>query len=79
LATVLSQFQKRALGREQRKALSEDERKILRKLQVSLSEIATARRVFDDLQTETLARRARALSGFGASSPNRGFANTSWS
>ena len=79
LATVLSQFQKRALGREQRKALSEDERKILRKPQVSRSEIATARRVFDDLQTETLARRARALSGFGASSPNRGFANTSWS
>src|SRR5881392_40641 len=40
LATVLSQFQKRALSPERRKALSGDDRKILRKLQVSLSEVA---------------------------------------
>ena len=36
LATVLSQFQKRALSRERRKALSEDERKILRTLRFVL-------------------------------------------
>jgi hypothetical protein len=78
LAAVVSQFQNRALsvGHD---GLSAHETKILRKLNISLSEIASARRAFDHLQTETLARRAGALQGFGASSPNRGFADTSWS
>jgi Domain of unknown function (DUF4912) len=73
LATVLSQFQKRALGREQRKALSGDERKILRELQVSLSEVAAGWRAFDEIDSETLARRTPALLGFGLTSPLRGF------
>jgi hypothetical protein len=73
LATVLSQFQKRALGRERRKALSEDERKILRKLQVSLSEVAAGWRAFDKIDSETLARRTRAFLGFAGTSPSRGF------
>ena len=74
LATVLSQFQKRALGREHAKALSEDDKKILRKLQISLSEVATGWRAFDEIDGEKLARRTGALLGFGSSSPNRGFA-----
>ena len=78
LATVLSQFQKRALGREQRKALSEDERKILRKLQVSLSEVAAGWRAFDEIDSETLARRTRAFLGFAGTSPSRGFDESSW-
>src|SRR6266566_566924 len=73
LATVLSQFQKRALGRERRKVLSEDERKILRKLQVSLSEVAAGWRVFDEIDSGTLARRTRAFLGFAGTSPSRGF------
>jgi hypothetical protein len=73
LATVLSQFQKRALSRERRKALSGDERKILRKLQVSLSEVAAGRRAFNEIDSETLARRTRAFLGFAGTSPSRGF------
>ena len=78
LGTVISQFQKRALsvGHD---GLSAHETKILRKLNISLSEIASAWRVFDQTECEKLARRAGALPGFGASSPSRGFADTSWS
>jgi Domain of unknown function (DUF4912) len=73
LATVLSQFQKRALGREQRKALSEDGREILRKLHVSLSEIGAGWRAFNRIDGEKLARHTRALVGSGSTSPSRGF------
>jgi hypothetical protein len=73
LATVLSQFQKRALSRERRKALSGDERKILRKLQVSLPEVAAGWRAFNEINSETLAGRTRASLGFAGSSPSRGF------
>jgi hypothetical protein len=79
LATVLSQFQKRALGRQQRKALSGDDRKILRKLHVSLSEIAAGWHAFHKIDGEKLARRTRALLGFGSSSPFRGFGESNWS
>jgi hypothetical protein len=73
LATVLSQFQKRALSRERRKAMSGDERKILRKLQVSLSEVAAGWRAFNEIDSETLAGRTCALPGFAGTSPSRGF------
>ena len=78
LGTVISQFQKRALsvGHD---GLSAHETKILRKLNISLSEIASAWRVFDQTECEKLARRTGTLPGFGASSPSRGFADTSWS
>src|SRR5437868_2545245 len=46
---------------------------------VSLSDIAAARRAFDEADTEKLARRTGALLGFSASSPSRGFADSSWS
>jgi hypothetical protein len=73
LATVLSQFQKRALSRERRKALSRDERRILRKLQVSLSEVAAERRAFNEIDSEILAGRTRISPGFAGTSPSRGF------
>lgn len=73
LATVLSQFQKRALSREQRKTLSGDDRKILRKLQVSPSEVAAGWRAFDKIDGETLAKRTRAFLGCAGTSPSRGF------
>src|SRR2546430_13857853 len=79
LATVLSQFQKRALSGEERTRLSPEQKRILCKLDVSLSDIAAARRAFDEADSEKLASRTGALLGFGASSPNRGFAGTSWS
>jgi hypothetical protein len=73
LATVLSQFQKRALSRERRKALSGDERKILCKLQVSLSEVTAGWRAFNEVDSKTLAGRTRACLGFAGTSPSRGF------
>lgn len=78
LATVLSQFQKRASSREQRKALSGDERKILRKLQVSLSEVAAGWRAFNKIDGEKLARRTPALLGFSSTSPSSGFEGGGW-
>jgi hypothetical protein len=78
LTAVISRFQKHAL-REGHEGLDAEERKILLKLNVSLPEIATARRAFDETDSEKLARRTGALLGFGASSPSRGFADTSWS
>ena len=73
LATVISQFQKRALSSEERGRLSAKENRILRKLDVSLSDIEAARRAFEDTDSEKLARRSSALLGFGPSSPSRGF------
>jgi hypothetical protein len=79
LAAVISQFQKRALSSEGRARLSAEEKRILRELDVSLSDIAAARRAFDDTDSGKLSRRTGALLGFGASSPSRGFVDTSWS
>ncbi|MFZ0918201.1 MAG: hypothetical protein WAN04_15015, partial [Candidatus Udaeobacter sp.] len=73
LATVLSQFQKRALSRQQRKMLSGDDRKILGKLRVSLSEVAAGRRAFNKIDGKTLARRTHAVLGFAGTSRSRGF------
>jgi hypothetical protein len=74
LAAVMSQFQKRALSSEQPETITEEEEEeILRKLHVSTSEIAAARRAFDKIDRQKLARRTRALLGFGSTSPTRGF------
>ena len=76
LAVVISQFQKRALSGEARTRLSPEEKRILRRLEVSLPEVAAARRAFDDTDSDKLARRTGPLLGFGPSSPSRGFADT---
>jgi hypothetical protein len=73
LATVMSQFQKRALSSEKRRRLSPEEKRILRKLDVSMSDIAAATRAFDQTDSGKLVRRAGALLAFGPSSPSRGF------
>jgi hypothetical protein len=78
LATIISQFQKRASSSEERARLSAKEKRILRRLDVSLSDVAAARRTFDQADSEKLARRTGALLGFGPSSPSRGF-ETDWS
>jgi len=83
LAGMISQFQKRALITEERKQLSAEEREILRAMDLSLSEIAAARRAFiDHADTETLRKRTKrteALLGFASTSPARGFGESSWS
>jgi len=78
LAAVISQFEKRALSSEE-KTLSGADKKILRKLHGSVSVMAAAWRAFNDIDDEKLARRTRALLGFGSSSPFRGFGGSSWS
>ena len=72
LAAVVSRFQKHAL-REGHDGLDAEERKILLKLNVSLPEIATARRAFDETDSENLARRTGVLTAFGPTSPSCGF------
>jgi hypothetical protein len=73
LATVISRFQTRAVSSGRHKTLSPEERKILQRTGVSLSELAEARRAFNQIDREKLKRRAEALLGPGATSPSRGF------
>lgn len=78
LAGVISQFQKRALNGDERNQLRPDEREILRAMALSLSEIAVARRTFiDEAGSETLRKRTERTLGFGATSPLRGFGESS--
>jgi hypothetical protein len=72
LATVISRFQKRANSKGH-KELGAKERTILRKVDVSLSEIAATRRAFNETDCEKLRKRTDALLGFGSTSPSREF------
>jgi hypothetical protein len=73
LARVISRLQKHALSSSKSKGLSTEQEKILRKLDVSLSEMAAARRVFDETDSKKLRRRTGAFLGFASTSPSRGF------
>jgi hypothetical protein len=79
LAETISRFQKRVLHEEGRELLSFEERKILRAMDLSLSEIAAARREFkEEADNETLRKRTEGILGFGSTSPFRGLAESSW-
>jgi len=73
LARVISRFQKHALIGSKSKGLSTEQGKILSKLDISLSEMAAARRVFDETDSKKLRRRTGAFLGFGSTSSSRGF------
>src|SRR5436189_1378428 len=73
LATVISRFQTRAVSDGKHERLSPEERKILQRTGVALSELAGARRAFNQIDREKLKRRAEALIGLGATSPSREF------
>jgi hypothetical protein len=77
LATVISRFQTRAVSSGRHGRLSSEERKILQRTGVALSELAEARRAFNQIDRERLKRRAEALLGLDATSPSRGFNWTS--
>ena len=80
LAEIISRFQKRALINEARELLTPEERGILHAMDLSLLEIAAARRAFlDRADDETLRKRTEAILGFGSTSPVRGFGGSSWS
>src|SRR5207248_8538543 len=70
LATAISQFQKCALSSEERARLSAQEKKFLRKLDISLSDIETARRAFDEIDAEKLVKLSGEQPAWGATSPS---------
>ncbi len=80
LAETISRFQKRALTEEGRKLFTSEEREILRAMDLSLIEIAAARRAFiDQADNETLRKRTDAILSSSSTSPASGFGESSWS
>ena len=80
LAEIISRLQKRALTDEEHELLSAEEWEILCAMNLSLSDIAAARRAFMGRGgNEKLRKRTEAILGFGSSSPARGFGESSWS
>jgi len=73
LATIISRFQTRVLRTGRSEKLTSEQRKILHRGGVALSEIAGARRAFNEIDGKKLGNRTDALLGFGSSSPSRGF------
>ena len=73
LARLVSNFQKRVLDSRSPNELSPTETLILRKLNLSLPEIAAANHDFEKSDRSKLARRTRAFLRFTATSPSRGF------
>ena len=79
LAEIISEFQRHALNEDKRDLLRGEEREILHAMDLSLIEIAAARRAFtDQAEKETLRQRADAILRSG-SSPVSGFGESSWS
>jgi hypothetical protein len=79
LTEIISRLQRRAVSDEDRDLLSPDEWAILRAMNLSLDDIDAARRAFMDCAaTEKLRKRGEAILGFGATSPPRGFGESSW-
>jgi hypothetical protein len=73
VARLASEFQKRVLGSDKTNEATRFDTQILRDLNLSLAEIAVAKRDFKKIDTGKLARRARAMLRFAATSPARGF------
>jgi Domain of unknown function (DUF4912) len=73
IARVVSEFQKRVLSNDKPNETARFNSRILHDLNLSLPEIAAAERDFKKIDTEKLARRARAMFRVAATSPVRGF------
>ena len=79
LTTLVSRLQGRALTDEDRQDLTREEHEILQAMNVSLSDLAAARRSFSDAAAaDRLRKRAEAILGFGESSPSAAFGGSSW-
>jgi hypothetical protein len=79
VARLVSEFQKRVLNSDKPNEVTRSDAQILRNLNLSLAEMAAADRDFKKIDTEKLARRARAMFRFAATSPVREFGESSWS
>jgi hypothetical protein len=73
VARVVSEFQKRVLSSDKPNETTRLDTRILRHLNLSLPELAAAERDFKTIDAEKLARRARGMFRFAATSPARGF------
>ena len=73
IARVVSEFQKRVLSSDKPNETTRLDTRILRRLNLSLPELAAAERDFKTIDAEKLARRARGMFRFAATSPARGF------
>jgi len=73
LALVISRFQTRAAGSGRHDRLRSEEHKILQKTGQAPAELADSRRIFNQIDSEKLKKRAKAFPGSRASSPSRGF------
>jgi Domain of unknown function (DUF4912) len=73
LATVISRYQTRAVSGGRYEKVRPEDRKTLRRAGVALSEVADARRAFNQIDRKKLLNRARMLLGLRSTSPSRGF------
>jgi hypothetical protein len=73
LALVISRLQTRAVSSGRQEKLLAEERQTLRRAGVALSDLADARRAFNQIDREKFKRDAEALLGLGATSPSHGF------
>ena len=80
LSEMVSQLQDRAVSDEGRDLLTDEDWETLRAMNLSVEQIEEARRAFGNRRTgAALRRRAETLLGLGASSPSRGFNESSGS
>jgi len=80
LSEIISRLQQRAVSDEDRALLTDEDWEILRAMNLPVEKLDAARRAFRSRQNgSALRRRAEALLGIGASSPARGFSESSWS
>jgi hypothetical protein len=80
LSEIISRLQQRAVSDEDRALLTDEDWEILRAMNLSVCKMEAARRSFRSRRNgNALRRRAEALLGIGASSPARGFSESSWS
>src|SRR5206468_12732217 len=78
-AEIISRFQTRALVCSPRKSLSADDREILQAMNLSLDEIAAARRAFmRGMNSAALERLTEVILSFASTSPSSGFSPSSW-
>ena len=79
LAELISRLQKKTLTDEERALLTPQEWEILQAMNLSLDQIETEQQQFSVRSNgATLRRRAESILGFGATSPGRGFSESSW-
>jgi Domain of unknown function (DUF4912) len=79
LTEIVSRLQRRAVSDEDRQLLSPEEWEILRAMNLSLSDMAAARRAFMERADDAaLRKRTEAVLGFGSASPSGGFGGNSW-